>query len=162
MAAAIAIIIVCYVLLNIGNVTTSAWQFTNKFRNYIKLNNGIMPTSGMTVVGSTQCRTVIRCAEECNRLDYNCSCFTFEPSSTCEQFTRGSGNCQLMSFSNPNVVSLGDARYSSKRFYVADLCNRNDVKICGNSGTCDISKWPHVCTCKTGFVGQFCEIGQYC
>jgi hypothetical protein len=125
---------------------------------FVLVKDGLVPTGGMTLLGPVFSGSVGRCAAACVKLSAQCNSFTFQPSTSCQQATFAAvGTCQLMYFTVQDEVVLGPAT-SSQSFYVAEWCD--DHNKCMNSGTCDMTRWPHFCQCPHGYGGTYCDVGK--
>lgn len=150
--------IITWLLLQFSGVILTACV-SSKSINYTLMKNGIIPTSGMTAVGPAFNGSVIRCAAECDRFSSKCTSFIIQMSPCWQQTPIGIGRCQLLSVTDPDDVVLNPTT-DCQRFYLANLCSRDISNPCMNSGTCNMTRWPNICTCPIGYGGTYCEIGM--
>jgi hypothetical protein len=120
MALKTAILAVSLSILN-GSFCLASYMF------YKIVHEGYTPISGITSLDVFTFASILQCASRCSNLNGLCRGFIYQ-SSVCVNISTSNNNCQLVSFADPSLVTLGQVKNVCRRFYVADPWN-NEIAI---------------------------------
>jgi hypothetical protein len=115
MALNIAILPLSVMILN-GSVGLASFMF------YKIVQEGYTPLCGITSLDIFTFSSISQCAARCSKLNGLCRGFIYQ-SSVCVNNSTSYVNCQLLSFVDPSLLTLGPVKNVCRRFYVADPWN---------------------------------------
>lgn len=116
MALITAILLASVMILN-GSFCLASFTF------YKTVQEGYTPLCGITSLDVVTFASILQCAAKCSNLNGTCRGFIYQ-STACLNISTSNNNCQLVSFANPSLVTLGRVRNVCRRFYVADPWNK--------------------------------------